>query len=339
MTEFRKIRFTGGLGDCLLAITAQRSLYATYKNGGLFIHYVYSHSGIVEMIYNKHGGDKIKNGQYLDVRDYEKEVDYNTGDVRTIHGSYPTHQALYDLLSHWPNIFYLTDQRGFSNLEVPELNNHHCCNYPTYQDDKQLKDQYPNAKPGLPINFNDPYIDSLFNNVEYTFCIQLTGGNPLKKYDDDKWVILFKMILEKYPSSRIFLIDQPNYIVNPSLLFDYRIISLVGKISILQCAKIIQTVDYLIAPCSYSKYLRKWVDGKQIILVMKLPDSDPDPLGMIEGAFNYPGLLDDPNVTLLGVKYTMNDMSNVESILEIKDSIKDIDPMEIFNAINLPKSV
>lgn len=330
MTHFYKIRFFGGLGDCLKMITEQTSLYRYSQENRMLIYWVYSDMNIVDLVYSRFNGSKIKNGQWAYIRDYDKVEDYNTGHTTTVSGSYPVHQALHDLLKEFP-FFHLTDQNHFANSDAIELANFRCNNYPDFQGDKQLKKLYQNEKGGLQFNLDDLYIRVLLEGVKTSFCFQLSGSNDQKKYDVDKHIKIFKMILDAYPSSKIFLIDKPNYIVDPSMLFDDRIVSLVGKASIVQCAKLIQKVDYLIAPDSYSKYIRKWVDGRQILLCHKL-DCHPDERGVLQDAFNLVGLCNDPNVKLLGVEYTTNEKNEIATA-SFTQSMNDISPEEIFTAI------
>jgi len=328
-----KIRFFGGLGDCLKMLTEQTSLYQHYQKNGLLIYWVYSDPNIVEFVYERFRGSKILNGEWAYIRDYDKVSDYNTGHTTTVSGGYPVHQALYDLLIHFP-FFQLVDQNTFAVTDVPELNNYRCNNYPSFSESSQLKGLYENEQGGWKIELEDEWVHSLLSGADYTFCVQLSGSNSAKKYDAANYVKLFKLILGRYPSSKILLIDRPNYIVDPTILFDDRIINLVGKASMIQCARIIQEVDYLIAPDSYSKYLRKWVDKKQIILCAKL-DCHPDPKKMLEDAFNIVGLCDNIQVSLLGVQYLMNNSNIVGMVLKIVDSINDISPEEIFDRIKL----
>jgi len=331
MTDFFKIRFTGGLGDCLKMITEQTSLYRYYQEKGLHIYWVYSNMNIVDIVYKQFQGSKILDGKWSYIRDYDKVEDYNTGHTSTTSGGYPVHQALYDLLKYF-SFFELTDQHTFANLDVPELDNYRCNGYPTFQRDKQLKGYIDGDQGGWEIQYQDPILYDLITSVQYTFCFQLSGSNHAKKYDVEKYIKIFQMILDRYPSCRIFLIDRPNYFVDPALLFDWRIHNMVGKASMIQCAKIIQAVDYLIAPDSYSKYLRKWVNGKQIILCTTL-DCHPNVVAMLQDAFHIVGLLNNEKVTLLGGSYTIH--NNRVSSASLVNSMNEISPEEIFNAIKL----
>ena len=333
-----KIRFTGGLGDCLKMITEQTSLYQYYLDKGLHIYWVYSDMNIVDIVYKQFRGSKICNNQWSYIRDYDKHIDYNNSNLKTISGAYPVHQALYDFLKHF-SFFELTEQETFANMDdAIELENYRCHRYPNFSLNNQLKGLYEYENGGWKINLNDLYIDSLLNNSKHTFCFQLSGSNAAKKYDVENYIKIFKMILDRYPSCKILLIDRPNYFVDTSLLFDERIINLIGKISIIQCAKIIQEVDYLICPDSYSKYLRKWVNKKQIILCNRLLEH-PDLRKVLHDAFNIVGLCNNPDITLLGITYTMNnknrDTSDCFDSVEIVNSMNDISPEEIFNSIKL----
>lgn len=330
MTSFYKIRFFGGLGDCLKMITEQTSLYRYHKENRLLIYWVYSDMNIVDLVYSKFYGSKIKNGQWDYIRDYDKVEDYNTGHTTTVSGNYPVHQALHDLLQEF-EFFYLTDQNYFANCDAIELDNFRCNQYPNFDRSKQLAGLYQDEKAGLIFTKPDQFVNSLLDGVETSFCFQISGSNSQKTYDLDKHIKIFKMILNAYPKSKIFLVDKPNYILDPAITFDDRIVSLMGKISIVQCAKLIQKVDYLIAPDSYSKYIRKWVDGKQILLCHKL-DCHPDDRHVLQYAFNRVELCNNPDVKLLGVTYTTDDNNEISSA-EFVPTMNDISPEEIFNAI------
>jgi len=198
MTNHFKIRFFGGLGDCLKMITEQTSLYKAYQNYGISIYWVYSDTNIVELVYSRFYGSKIKNGQWAYIRDYDKVEDYNTGHTVTVSGAYPVHQALHDLLKEFP-FFHLIDQHTFANSEAIELANYRCNDYPGFRKDKQLKGLYIKEKGGLIFKQDDDYINSLLKGTDKTFCFQLSGSNAQKKYDKEKHIEIFKMILDNYP--------------------------------------------------------------------------------------------------------------------------------------------
>lgn len=328
MNKEFKIRFTGGFGDCLKMLTEQTSLYNEYSKSGILIHWVYSDMNLVDMVYKQFNGSKILNGQWSYIRDYDI-IDYNTGSNVSISGGYPIHQALYDFLKHFP-FFKLISQHDYANADLPELDNYRVNGYPEYSHSSQLRRLYEQEQGGWEIKISDGYVDSLMKDCEHTFCVQLSGSNPAKNYNPENYVKLFKMILNKYPSCKIFLIDRPNFKVDPSILFDPRIINLVGKVSIIQCAILIQRVDYLICPDSYSKYLRKWVNKKQVILCTRL-DCHPDVNMMLQDAFHIVGLLDNKDIKLLGVTY--NIQNNIVSNAKIVNSMNDISPKQVFEAI------
>jgi len=323
-----KIRFTGGLGDCLKMLSEQTSLFEYYKRHGLLVYWVYSDQNLVDIVYKQYKGSKVQNGHWAYIRDYDM-IDYNTGASSSISGAYPVHQSLYDLLKNF-EFFLLVPQETFANLNVPELNNYRMCDYPEYAYSNQLKGLFDNEKGGWQIEVESEWVRTQFKDSNQTFCVQLSGSNPAKHYNPSNYVRLFKLILNRFPEAKIFLIDRPTYQVDSTMLFDDRIVNLVGKVSMIQCAELIQSVDYLIAPDSYSKYIRQWVDKKQIVICTKL-DCHPDVPKMLQDAFNYVGLLNNPDVKLLGVTYTITD--NIVDAATIVNSMNDISPEEIFNQI------
>ena len=119
-----------------------------------------------------------------------------------------------------------------------------------------------------------------------------------------------------------------------SLLFDARIFDVTRRFTLTQHINLIKKADYLIAPDSYSKYIRRWVNGRQSILCTTLDYISNR--SILEGCFgdfknpNTAGLLFNPNVKLVGANYSKN-----LNIIEIVDNINDISPEEIFKSINL----
>ena len=224
------------------------------------------------------------------------------------------------------------DTDAFNKLDVPELWNWETGDV-ILRDMGTIDQETQGFK--IPMTGTEEIeFSQLFDTHDYTICIQLSGWDAVKSYSTDNLIELFKMILEYRPRTRIFLTDSPKKIVDEKLLFDRRIVNLIGKISFRQAFNLIQRADYFIGPDSYGKYVRKWVNKLQTILCCKLHyiASDLDILincfGDSTKKYWNPGLLFNPYVKLLGVSYD-KDIKNCEFI----DSINDITPEEIFNSM------
>lgn len=301
MAEF-KIRFHSGLGDCFRMLTEQPSIDLFNKKNGLKIHWVY---------------DRCNLEQHIPTQTYP---------------NYPLHLVLYNILKN-VDFFNPVSQEEYANLQVTELNNWRLDG----NVHNQLQGIYPDENPGfeIPMTPTDTrQVHHLTGKLGLSFCVQLTGKDEKKNYSTSNYRQLFEMILSVYPQSKILLIDTPDKKVHGSLVFDERIFDLTSKFTIVQHINLIKQADYLIAPDSYSKYIRRWVNGKQSILCTTLNYiSNQSMLLSCFGDYkkpNTPGLLFNPNVTLLGVNYT----GNLDNLV-IVDDINDIHPKEIFNSINL----
>jgi hypothetical protein len=218
------------------------------------------------------------------------------------------------------DIFEYVSEDDFINLNAIELTNGTPPSGNLY-----FKDYFPNEHQGFAIPLSlieQQEISEFLKNGNLKIGIQLSGNDPKKHYDLELRLELLRLILEKYPESQIFLFDKPNYPVDKKLLFDNRIINLVGKVSMAQTCNLIRLVDFWIAPDSYSKYIRNWEDKKQIILCTTLPYISNE--NMLKYCFNNVGLCSNSKVNLLGVVYD----TNFESVL-IVDDINLINPSEI----------
>ena len=301
MKEF-KIRFHSGLGDCFRMLTEQPAIDLFNKTTGLKIHWVYDRTGIE---------------QY-------RPVDR--------HVQYPMHLVLQEILQN-VDFFNLVSQEEYANLQVTELDNWKLESKAA----NQLQGMYLKENPGfeIPMTQEEGYqLEQLLSNKGSSICVQLTGKDERKNYSASNYRKLFELILVSYPHTKILLIDTPDKPVDPSLLFDNRIFDLTSKFTLVQQINLIKQADFLIAPDSYSKYIRRWVNGKQSILCTSLDYISNHALMLgCFGDYTKPytaGLLFNPSVTLLGVKYTGN-LHN----LEIVENINYIQPEDIFKSIRL----
>ena len=332
-----KIRFSGGFGDCLRMISLQSSLLEHHKRNGIKIYWVYSNQNLIDLVYNKFKGATI-NSNWVYVRDYDL-IDYNN-EVSAIDLGYPTHQTLYDFLQLF-DYFELVSQEQYEQLKVSELSNWRCDHYPSFDESKQLRGLYDNEVLGLDINLSEKEqheINSLLNDTSCTFCVQLSGRDHRKKYSDENYIKVFKLIFEKYPSSKIFLIDQPKNHPNSELLFDDRIVDLIGKLSIRQLAKLIQDVDYLISPDSYAKYLRNWVNKPQTILSADVSyRTSNDDFLILNDCFHSVNLLLNDKIKVLGATYEIKKNKLIKG--KLTKYINDITPKEIADSIYIGKKL
>jgi hypothetical protein len=301
MKEF-KIRFHSGLGDCFRMLTEQPSIKMFHETYGLKIHWVYDRCGVVQ---------NLPAQRYTD---------------------YPLQFVMQEILQN-VDFFNPVSYEEYVSLQVTELNNWKLENKAV----DQLQGIFPTEIPGFDIPMSVPEnaeLENLLAGTESAICVQLTGKDEKKNYSPDNYRQLFELILHNYPRTKIFLIDTPDKKVHSSLLFDNRIFDLTSKFTLVQQINLIKRADFLIAPDSYSKYIRRWANGKQTILCTSLDYISNQSLMLgCFGDYTKPytaGLLFNPDVTLLGVKYTVN-LNN----LEIVDNINDISPEEIFKSINL----
>jgi hypothetical protein len=314
-----KIRLHSGLGDVFRLLSEHTSIDLFYQTHGLVLYWVYD--------------------QY-DLKDYINPEQYTDGETR------PMCVIVHDIFSKVP-FMKLVSQDEFNALEATELDNWY--NRPTNETDPQpfrLQGMFPNEQQGFQIPLlaeEDLEINNLINLSEKTICVHVSGRDKIKNYSVDSHVKLFQMLLETYPDLTIFLIDRPGKIIDPRMLFDTRIVNLIDKVSRVQEINLIQRVDYLICPDSYSKYVRRWVNGKQTIIACHYSYlSDSSTLNEVFGHYKYkwrPGLIYNPAVTVLGAKYPPegDPWSPIYSFnsddYKIIENINEITPEEIFNTI------
>lgn len=298
MKEF-KIRLRAGIGDSLRMLMEHSSIQFCNNTSSLKIYWTYGHHRCIE--YTSGCGDCTMNDKMRELF------------------------SLVPFLEH-------VSSSAFDELNVPELWNWETGDV-LLRGLGTLEQETQGFKIPMSSTEEIEFIQ-LFDTSDYTICIQLSGWDRVKQYSTDNLVELFKMILEYRPRTRIFLSDSPKKIVDERLLFDQRIVNLVGKISFRQTFNLIQRVDYFIGPDSYGKYVRKWVNKLQTILCCEL-GYDASVRDILINCFGdgnktywSPGLLFNPYVKLLGASYD-KDLRNCKFI----DSINDITPEEIFNSM------
>ena len=319
MNNTFKIRLHSGLGDVFRLLSEHTSIDLYYQTHGLVLYWVYEH---------------------YDMKDYENPEQYTDGETR------PMCVIVHDIFSKVP-FMKLVSQDDFNALEITELDNwYNRSEVPSDPLPFKLQGMFPDEKQGFKIPLSaeeDLEVDRLINLSAKTICVHVSGRDKIKEYAVDSHVELFQMLLAKYPDLTIFLIDRPGKLIDERMLFDNRIINLVDKVSRVQEINLIQRVDYLICPCSYSKYVRRWVNGKQTIVACHynyLLDSST--LNEVFGHYKYkwrPGLIYNPAVTVLGANYPPEEdpwsssYSFDSTQYKIIENINEITPVEIFNTI------
>ena len=301
-----KIRFHSGLGDCFRLLSEQPSIDLYNKTYGLKIHWVYDTYSINEFTNLNFRSDL---GPPFILYDIFKNVDF----------------------------LKLVSQDQWNDLDCVELSNWHNNQYASWQPEKQLRGIFPKTEHqgfSIPLTTSENKKLSKILKNNKIITVQLSGRGPGKAYSTENYVKLFKMILQKYPDITIFLLDYPTYVVDPSLLFDHRIVSLVGKITRALEINLIQRASWHICPDSYSKYIRNWVDGKQSILCVSLDWLTPTELlrecfGRADKPYTA-GLVYNPNVKLLGTRFK-SDLRRVKMV----NDINKIAPEEVLNSIDL----
>jgi len=194
-------------------------------------------------------------------------------------------------------VFKYIDNDKFESLEVSELFN-------GYSGQFLLSGYFANEKRGISVPLNDGElrkVKEVLKNSYVRVGIQLQGNDPKKTFGYDKTILLFKLLLAHYPLATIFIIDAPSRVVPPELLFNERVVNLVGETNLSENITLIQSMDLWIAPDSFSKYVASWGDVRQIILCTELPYVTP--VEMLKHAFDNSGLIGNPRVKLVGIKY------------------------------------
>jgi hypothetical protein len=315
-----KIRLHSGLGDVFRLLAEHTSIDLFYQTHGLVLYWVYE--------------------QY-DLKDYINPEQYTDSETR------PMCIIVHDIFSKVP-FMRLVSQDEFNALEATELDNWY--NRSDIPAPIRLHGIFPDEQQGFKIPLSeqeDLEINNLINLSKKTICVHVSGRDKIKEYAVESHVKLFQMLLAAYPDLTIFLIDRPGKVIDPRMLFDSRIVNLIDKVSRVQEINLIQRVDYLICPCSYSKYVRRWSKGKQIIVACHYTYmSDSSTLNDIFGHYKYnwrPGLLYNPAVTVLGATYPrdedLGDNFNrfSDDQCSIIENINQITPEEIFNYVDFIK--
>ena len=209
-------------------------------------------------------------------------------------------------------MFTYVDEDDFDNIKAIELFN-------GYTGDAMLAGLFVNETQGIDISLTSSEareVEELVNSKSSTLIgIQLEGNDEIKRWMPGKHYQLCRDILEKYPQAMIYILDAPQRFFE-NVDNDDRIISLIGKTSLAQNIHLIQKFDLWIAPDSFSKYVRRWQDGKQILLCSKAPYVDPKE--MLIHCFDNVGLCHNPNTVILGLDYEY-DLSVTSSVVHMED--------------------
>lgn len=172
----------------------------------------------------------------------------------------------------------------------------------------------------------ESFLHKLHENVNFGIGVQLQGNDPKKRWSSEKYIELFRLLLIRFPLSKIFILDAPSVAVDPAMLFDQRIISLVGVTNIAQNINLIQSMDLWISPDSFSKYVANWSNTQQVSMCCSYPHTPPHLL--MEHAYNNVGLCFNPRVNIIGIEF--DQYLNIKNFV---DDVNDITPEQVMKAI------
>jgi len=97
-------------------------------------------------------------------------------------------------------------------------------------------------------------IDNFFKGISYSKLIgfQIGASTISRRWFNDKWALLGKKILKKYPNVKVILTGSPNekYLTNEveKLINHKNILNLAGKFSLGEAAALINKLDLLVTP-------------------------------------------------------------------------------------------
>ena len=221
------------------------------------------------------------------------------------------------------DIFKYIDEASFESLNVPELFN-------GYSGDFLLSGYIDGETRGIDVPLKPQEFENvnlILQNSYIRIGVQLQGNDPKKNFGNVKYIALLKAVLATYPNATIFIIDAPNRHVSDDLLFDERVVSLVGKTNLSENISLIQKMDLWISPDSFSKYVASWSDVRQIVLCTELPYMSPSE--MLMHAFVNSGLISNPRVKLVGIDY---DPVSLE-VSHIVGDVSEIDLDDVIRAL------
>lgn len=158
-------------------------------------------------------------------------------------------------------------------------------------------------------------------------AIQTDSNDGRKKYPIENWAEIIKEILKKHKNTHVYLFDAPkrrDYIDNNIDTTHERVYNMAGK-ELWESISLLQQMDLLISPDSYSKYIALCSRVPAILLCCELEYISVD--DMLE--FCFKGIYNNDNYQLLGLKY-----SNGHQVEDAVKDIKEINRQEIIDHLN-----
>jgi hypothetical protein len=175
--------------------------------------------------------------------------------------------------------------------------------------------------------FPELQIDEQFQIIslpEKYIVIQTSSNAEEKCWGKENFELLIHRFLELFPNYFVYIYDKTRIIniINPRVIYTSGN-SLSLDIHILSMAKVLVAAD------SWTKYVARWTDVGQVLLVSSLPTIDSNDL--LKSCF--PCLINDPSVKLLGVTPNNGSLIDVEKPIKIVNHVKDITFDEVFKSV------
>lgn len=149
----------------------------------------------------------------------------------------------------------------------------------------------------LPLEFKKPK-DRLDKHVR-RISIQTDSNDERKKYPIENWAEITDELIKKYKNTHVYLFDAPKrreYIDNNIDTTHERVHNMAGK-QLWESISLLQEMDLIISPDSYSKYIALCSRIPGILLCCELEYIDVDQ--MLRNCFN--GIYNNDNYKLLGL--------------------------------------
>ena len=205
-----------------------------------------------------------------------------------------------------------TNDCGWESLIKNELINHiEGFEYVSNEDYKRLKHQTVESffednannlllESYLPLQFKNSTI-YLTKHVR-RIAIQTDSNDGRKKYPIENWAVITKAIVERSKHTQVYLFDAPHrreYIDKNIDTTQERVYNMAGK-ELWESISLLQQMDLLISPDSYSKYVALCSRVPAILLCCELEYIDADE--MLRTCFS--GIYGNDNYKLLGLAPT-----------------------------------
>ncbi len=137
-------------------------------------------------------------------------------------------------------------------------------------------------------------------------ALQLRGNDRVKYWDISKVVELITLLQDRYD---IYVYDKPEFVdANRKALEDAGAIVFSGNLA--QCYNLVQRCDILVSPDSWSKFVCRTMDKRQILLCTQVGYMTQE--YMFQCCFNM--IYGNPNVTIVGYKEDGRLVDNINEI-------------------------